>query len=180
MKKLLLFIFLSLLLSTICQNAFAENSLISTNPAVLNVQYDLPYPGILPDNPLYFLKALRDNVENLFITDPLKKANYDLLMADKRLAAADDLLKKGKIDLSITTLSKAENYFYLAVQQVTTAKNQGEDVKQTLTNFKTASLKHQQIISQMIANSKPNIGAILGASLKRAEDFQKSVEELSS
>ncbi|HSW97310.1 MAG TPA: hypothetical protein VLF89_05800, partial [Candidatus Saccharimonadales bacterium] len=34
------------------------------------IQYDLPYPGLLPDNPLYSLKVLRDKIVEFFISDP--------------------------------------------------------------------------------------------------------------
>jgi hypothetical protein len=151
---------------------------ISTSPAVLNVEYTLPYPGILPDNPLYFLKALRDNVQNLLITDPVQKSTYDLLMADKRLGAADDLLSKGKVDLAITTLLKSGNYFDLAIQQAATAKTQGTNVNDLLGRLRTASLKQQQVIFTMEQDAKGDTRLVLQSSQKRAEDFQNSVEEL--
>jgi hypothetical protein len=178
MKKPLLIFLIVFLFFTAGQKVFAQNIYVSTSPAVLNSQYTLPYPGILPDNPLYFLKALRDNVINIFITDPLKKADYDLLMADKRLVAADKLLDKGNVDLAITTLSKSGNYFYLAIQQAANAKRQGEDSGDILSKLHDASLKHQQIISKMVQKSKGDASQIVAASLKRVEDFQKSVEQL--
>src|ERR1035437_3560922 len=147
MKRSLLIFLLLLLCLTSVQKVFAQQ--ISTSPAALNVQYDLPYTGILPDSPLYFLKALRDNALNFLITDPVQKADYDLLMADKRLGAASALLDKEKVDLAITTLSKSGNYFYLAIQQAATAKKQGENTDELLSKLLTASLKHQQVIFKM-------------------------------
>ena len=49
--------------------------------------YLLPYPGMLPDNPLYMLKAMRDRVINFLIADSQKKAEFYLLQSDKRLNA---------------------------------------------------------------------------------------------
>jgi len=174
-KSLLIFLLMSLCLASV-QKVFAQE--ISTSPAVLSVQYDLPYTGILPDNPLYFLKALRDNVLNVFITDPLQKANYDLLMADKRLGAANTLLDKGKLDLAITTLSKSGNYFYLAIQQAANVKKQGGNTDEILSKLLIASLKHQQVIFKMEEKSRGDTRRVLQVSQKRAEDFQKSVEQL--
>ncbi len=176
MKNALLILFLLSIFMLSGQKALAQQ--ISTSPAVLNVQYDLPYTGILPDNPLYFLKAVRDNVLNLFITDPLQKANYDLLMADKRLGAASALLDKGEIDLAITTLSKSGNYFYLAIQQAAAAKKQGENTDALLSTLLTASLKHQQVIFMMEEKTKGDARLVLQVSQRRAEEFQKSVEQL--
>jgi hypothetical protein len=174
-KPLLIFLLLLLFVSS-GQRVFAQA--ISTSPAALNVQYDLPYTGILPDNPLYFLKALRDNVYSFLITDPLQKSNYDLLMADKRLGAASALLDKGEVDLAITTLSKSGNYFDLAIQQAAAAKKQGENTDAVLAKLLTASLKHQQVIFKMEGETKGAARLVLQVSQKRAEDFQQSVEQL--
>ena len=175
-RSSLILLLLLLLVTTVGQKVFAQE--ISTSPAALNVQYVLPYTGILPDNPLYFLKAIRDNALNLLITDPLQKANYDLLMADKRLGAASMLLDKGKIDLAITTLSKSGNYFYLSIQQVVVAKKQGEKTDEILSKLLTASLKHQQIIFKMEEKTRGDARLVLQASQKRTEDLQKSVEQI--
>ena len=176
MKRSLLILLLLSLFFVSNQKALAQE--ISTSPAALNVQYDLPYTGILPDNPLYFLKALRDNILSMLVTDPLQKADYDLLMADKRLGAASLLLDKGKVDLAITTLSKSGNYFYLSLQQVAVAKKQGENTAEILSKLLTASLKHQQVIFKMEEKTKGDARLVLQVSQKRAEDLQKSVEQL--
>jgi hypothetical protein len=174
MKKLL-FLILPILFFFSFQPVLAQST---PSAQILNAQYNLPYQGILPDNPLYFLKALRDNALNFLITDPVKKANYDLLMADKRLSAASALLNKGKVDLSITTLSKSGNYFYLAIQQAATAKKQGEDANDLLSTLLTASLKHQQVIYKMEQQSTGDARQILQDAQIRVEDMQKSVELL--
>jgi hypothetical protein len=174
MKKIVILglIILSLAIS---QKSFAQGT---PSAQILNAQYELPYTGILPDNPLYFLKAIRDNFLGLMISDPLKKAEYDLLMADKRLGGAQALLSKDKDDLAITTLSKSGNYFYQAIQQIKNAKQQGEDVNGTILKLITASMKHQQVIFQMIQQADNNSKNTLEASLKRVNDFQINVQAI--
>lgn len=88
--------------------------------------YSLPYPGILPDNPLYKLKVIRDFVMGFFISDPVKKSNYNLLMADKRTSASQILFDSGKQKLALDTISKAQNYYELAIEQVDLSRKQGE------------------------------------------------------
>lgn len=139
------------------------------------VQYDLPYPGILPDNPLYFLKVVRDNLLGLFITDPLKKADYDLLQANKRLVSARGLIDEGKNDLAITTLSKSGNYFDQAIANATQVKNQGGDANPTLSNLLTAAKKHQQVIGEMAAKTKGDTKTTLRLLQERAHDFEQRV-----
>jgi cytochrome c-type biogenesis protein CcmE len=176
MKKLLLVILL-VLFSLSFQKAFAQST---PSAEINNAQYTLPYTGILPDNPLYFLKALRDNVYGLLITDPIKKAEFDLLMADKRLGGAEALIVKNKNDLAITTLSKSGNYFYQAIGLAAAAKKQGTNVSGVVGTLITASLKHQQVIFRMIQESSKSAKGSLGAALNRAKDFQLSAEQLRS
>lgn len=154
------------------QQIFAQNSSPSALPKVENVEYFLPYPGILPDNPLYFLKVVRDSVVGFFVSDKLKKADYDLLMADKRLVSASFLIDKKNYELGITTLSKAENYFEQAVQLIGDAKKQGRDVDSTIDKYLTASQKHQEIISQMARKTKGDTKYLLELNQVRAKNFQ--------
>src|SRR5581483_4884765 len=92
--------------------------------AMQEVVYTMPYPGLLPDSPLYPLKAFRDKVVSVLISDPQKQAEFDLLQADKRLGAGIALLKKNKKDykLAESTIDKGENYFGLAIDKTKEAK----------------------------------------------------------
>lgn len=49
------------------------------------IEYVLPYPGLLPTHPLYFIKNLRDTVIEILITDTVSKADFYILQADKKL-----------------------------------------------------------------------------------------------
>ncbi len=174
MNKLIPFFVLFFIFS-LTSFSFAKDAVSS--PSAEIVQYDLPYPGILPDNPLYFLKAVRDNLIRFFITDSLKKGEYDLLMSDKRLASSQKLLDEGKVDLSITTLSKSGNYFYSSIENIVKAKKEGQNANPLLDKLLTASKKHQEIISEMTRKaSGKNKQAVLGL-LERARDFQIKVEQ---
>lgn len=72
-------------------------------------EYELPYPGILPNHPLYILKAGRDKVLEMFTRSPIRKAELYLLFADKRINMARYI---GQSDWSLSeqTASKAEKY----------------------------------------------------------------------
>ena len=73
--------------------------------------YELPYPGILPDHPLYFFKVVRDKIWAFSTRDNLKKVDIYILFSDKRAKMAQALSNKGKTDLAISTMSKGEKYF---------------------------------------------------------------------
>src|SRR5690242_14285884 len=61
---------------------------LAETPTPVTNDYTMPYPGLLPDSPLYSLKVFRDRVISFFISDPLKRSSFDLLQADKRLEGA--------------------------------------------------------------------------------------------
>lgn len=62
--------------------------------AISSVEYVLPYPGILPTHPLYVLKKLRDSIIEALIADPVKKVEFYILQADKKLNMAIFLFDK--------------------------------------------------------------------------------------
>ena len=169
-----------LLLLLILKPGFVMAQSASGSARPVSVQYDLPYPGLLPDNPLYYLKAIRDNFLKFFISDPLKKTQFDLLQANKRLGAARALLTKGKEDLAITTLSKSGNYFDDAIAQIQVAKKKGQDVNPTLSEMLTAAKKHQEIIFDMQKGKKGDALLNLRFLQERARDFQGRVEIIKS
>lgn len=117
-----------------------------TAPEVEEVDYYLPYPGILPDHFLYPIKMVRDRMLLFFTTDPLKKAELLLLLADKRLGAARVLIEGGKEELGITTVTKAEKYLERAVGQAKIARQKSKDASQLLERLTKAILKHEEVL----------------------------------
>jgi len=170
MKRALLIFLLLFLLGF--NKTFAQ-TISSSSAGLPEVNYELPYPGILPNNPLYFLKAVRDNLVGFFIMDPLKKSEYDLLQADKRLASAKALLDLGNVDLSITTLSKSGNYFDQAISKAEQAKSQGENTNDIFGKLILSSQKQQLVIQQMIGKTKGDNKTNLKLLEERARDFEQ-------
>lgn len=112
------------------------------------IDYYLPYPGILPDHPMYWLKMVRDRVQLLLTTNEVKKAEKQLLYADKRLGAGWALVEGNKIQLGVTTLTKAEKYLEQALMSV--SQLQAED--RLFEKVNKASKKHKEVL--MIVKNK--------------------------
>lgn len=130
-----------LLLNTVS----AATPLIVSNTQKRASDYQLAYPGLLPDNPLYVLKVLRDKIIAFLITDPQKKTDYFLLQADKLIASVPELVDKKEIDLAKTTALKGENNM---TELTFVYKNYG--TKPDASMYETlmkASLKHQEVLS---------------------------------
>ena len=109
------------------------------------VDYYLPYPGMLPDNPFYWVKMMRDRMQLWLSPSPLKKAEKLLLYADKRLGAGYSLIDGGKESLGITTLTKGEKYLERA--KSSTLKIEGEDgFKEKLGK---ATRKHSEVLKMI-------------------------------
>jgi len=114
------------------------------------VDYYLPYPGILPDHPLYWLKMVRDRIQLWLITSPLAKAEKLLMYADKRLGAGWALIDGNKQELGVSTLTKAEKYLERAIMIVLELGDEGEEVifKEKLTKAKK---KHEEVLISLAA-----------------------------
>lgn len=179
---LLVFIFLLGFKSISFAQEPSQESSEDVLPASTVIEYQLPYPGLLPDSPLYFLKVARDRIVSFLIFDPLKKAEFDLLTADKRLGAGLSLVnkKQEKDDLAVSTISKGENYFEEAISKIKEAKRQGIETKEFLRKMSLAAKKHLEVLKQLEGKAPPNKKEGFKNLQKRVEDFEKEVNALIS
>lgn len=147
-RQTISFIVFFILLTVIFALPMFASPLTSTDSAAIDINYSLPYPGLLPDNPLYIFKAVRDKIVSILIADPKNKAQFDLLQADKRLSAAFTLSKQQPVkgQLVVDTVSKGENYFSDAVGQAKLAHDEGIEVNGLIDQLENAAQKHQQVI----------------------------------
>lgn len=134
----------------------------ASDSAKVNIEYNFPYPGrILPDNPLWPLKALRDKIWLALTTNRGKKAELNLLFADKRLSSAKILFERQKSELAFSTLTKAEKYLEEASFKEEESRNAGADTSEFLFKLAIASLKHREEIGKMLEiapeDAKPNM-----------------------
>ncbi len=137
--------------------------LFSSSPAVVFAQltqkestptpipYELSYPGLLPDNPLYFLKQARDNMMAFFIGKPLEKSAFLLLQADKQASAGRLLLiQKKDIKLATKSFTDAQKNFEESIAFVKEAKKQGMATQDMIQKLQIASKKHHELLDEAI------------------------------
>ncbi len=139
--------------------ATPDSTLVATmTPTPTPVDYTMPYPGLLPDNPFYKLKTLRDRLVSLLISNPSTKAQFDILQADKRFAGAQMLweLRPSQKQLSLDTLSKADNYMEEAIGSIKNAKSQGMHYTDPAWQALRSNRKHQEILLQLQSEMGPN------------------------
>lgn len=182
MKRLFLLPLFLLFLFMTATPMLADTSSSSAQPTpiqLVNVNYDLPYPGLLPDNPLYLLKVMRDGIVGFFISDPLEKSKFDLLQADKRLNAGVYLTHESRVNegLVVSTISKGENYFQEAIGQLSLAKMQGHDIGNEAGVLQTAAEKHRYVINQVERSLSPSYQKALQGEEARVVGFEKMVKQ---
>ena len=170
MRKIYLLILFLLIFLLSFNTSFAET--LSPAP-VPQVDYELPYPGLLPDSPLYFLRMIRDRAISFLISDPLKKSEFDLLQADKRLNAGIYLFNKGKISLALSTISKAENYFEQALVKMGEAKIEGKSINEIEKKLRNALKKHRQELEYMTQKVSKNIKGNFEREQERLASFEE-------
>ena len=148
MKRALVWIIPVLLLSVFITNVKAQeptsDTTVSASGTAEFINYDLAFPGILPDHPLYKLKVLRDKIAVMFILDPQEKIKFYLLQTDKGILAAAMLVEKGKIDLAAQTALKAEHNFTMISQVVGFQRKKISDA--LIEQLEIAALKHQEVL----------------------------------
>ncbi len=132
----------------------------SANVIAVKTDYYLPYPGILPDHPLYWLKMLRDKIVLKLTNDPQSRFERLLLYADKRIGAAEVLVKGRKFDLGVSTTLKSENYLDQAAQQLQQLSENNKATAIMKDQIENSTTKHRQILEIMRKETEVNQGAI--------------------
>lgn len=175
------FAFLILIVSFLRCSAVSFSASTSPSPTPLTnsnkedkieINYFLPYPGkILPDSPFWYAKALRDKIWFLVTSNPTRKAELFLLFADKRLSSSKILFEKDKPVVALSTLTKAEKYLEKALLLEKKNRGKGVDTKDFLQHLANASLKHRQVIEEIIMiapeDTRPQV--------IKVEDYAKNI-----
>jgi hypothetical protein len=183
-RAIILFAVFFALMILIVTPSFAQSNSSATDSSQMSASmaaktdYSLAYPGILPDNPLYFLKAARDKLVSFLISDDQKKEEFNLLTSDKRVNASYILATKGEAALSVTTLSKSNNYLEDAVSNLMAARKEGKDMGADTVNLRNAILKHIEIVVGIKNKVGKNYNAQMTVEEKRLFDYLNSVSKL--
>lgn len=173
-----------LLLITLTISLFsASGAVLAQGGATVTIEnqkisYQMPYPGLLPDSPLYFLKAFRDRVVEFATRDNLKKAQLYLLYSDKRAQMSVELSQKGKTKLASSTFSKGEKYFEQIPNLLRTSKSQGAAPSQDfIQKLRLSNAKHRELIEMLLTQlpqgELAEMQQVLDINKKIGEDLKK-------
>lgn len=128
----------------------------------IDIDYQLAFPGsVLPDSPLWPVKALRDKVWLWVTTSHTRKAELLLLFSDKRLGSAKVLFGKGSHSLALSTLTKAEKYLEEASRQEEINRKEGLETADFLERIAIASLKHYQVMQDILETTPEEAKSVI-------------------
>lgn len=143
------------------------------------VVYNLPYPGLLPDHPLYFLKAARDRLVDIAARDYIKKAELYLEYSDKRAAMALSLVESGKDRLAISTFLKGEKYFWKIPNLIRTSKKQGVSASNDfISKLKLANAKHKETLTEILKKVPQGQTEAINEIVKVNDEIRKELSQL--
>jgi len=149
----------------------ADENLATNEPEVAteaeeSVDYALTWPGILPDHFLYPVKMIRDRIWLSLTSDPLRKSELLLRLADKRIFSAKMLIEKEKADLGVETATKAEKYLERAIEQEKLAREKGKDTVSLLQKLSLATQKHEEVLLEIREKVSDTAETIIDEALK--------------
>lgn len=128
-------------------------------------EYPLPFPGILPDHPLYFLKRFRDQLMEKLIVDTVSKAKFYILLSDKHVQMAVLLTEKGNVPLGSAMATKAEVYLSQAYERLLSLKTSEKELPgYMIEHLVNASSKHVEVLTGLSDKTKDaGVTSALGA-----------------
>lgn len=143
------------------------------------VIYELPYVGMLPDNPLYFVKQIRDKIIELSIRDYQKKADFYLHSADKQAGIAIELNKKGKSKQALQALTQAELQSLKIHDLYLSSKKQGVTFNESfIYRLELSNVKHRQVIETFIKELPQGNENDINEIIELNERMKKNLEKM--
>ncbi len=158
MKKILIFAFFILssnYLALHSAKVFAQNEETTPSAGVL----ELPNVRILPDNPLYFLKTIKEKVQLLVTRNTSAQANLLLDFSQKRLAEALKVAEKGKVHISEKLFEAFGQDIKTAQEKIAAAKASGERTYELLVKLQETVVYQKEVIEELQIEFDQGLGA---------------------
>ncbi|OGG08584.1 hypothetical protein A2154_00545 [Candidatus Gottesmanbacteria bacterium RBG_16_43_7] len=156
-----------------------DAGMAESETAAVKIDYTLPYPGILTDHPLYMLKAWRDLIMQIFIIDPVKKIEFQILQSDKFFGMGIMYVSDNKWESAQNVFTRSVNATEQAIK-MTAETNQGisKVPVMTIEHIEKSLQKHQELLQEMASGRSGSQKDILTTELERASQLRQKVQQL--
>lgn len=159
MKKILLLIFVDyILLCSAIQLSRNEVLAVESTPSAEVLE--LPTVHILPDNPLYFLKTIKEKAQLLFTRNTSNQAHLLLSFSQKRLAEALKVAEKGKPYISEKLFEAFGEDIEAAQQKIRKTKEGGERTYSLLVELQK-TIAYQKSVLEKLQGEMEDLNSFL-------------------
>jgi hypothetical protein len=121
---------------------------------------ELPVVHILPDNPLYFLKTIKEKVQLLVARNASSQADLLLTFSQKRLAEALEVAGKGKIYISEKLFDAFGQDIEAAQEKIREARARGEKTYNLLVELQK-TVAYQKAVIEELGDQAEQLGSFL-------------------
>lgn len=130
-------------------------------------------PGMTPDNPLYFLKSWKEQIQLFLIFNAEQRVRQYFHLASVRLAEYQKMAEQGKTEVAERTLAKYEAQLQRALEKLEGLKEKGRETKELAEEARNATQVHLEVLQENL-NRAPEQAR---AGLERAlESSRKALE----
>lgn len=154
-------------------------SLLFSN-VVFAKDFTLPGAGLTPDNPLYFLKTWKEQIQLFFTFNAENKVKQYLHLAGVRLAEYQKMIEKGKTEIAEKTLNKYQEQFNRASDKIQELKNENKEIKDLVQYAEDTIAGHlgvlQENIEKVPEEAKEGIENAIENSQKAIEEVIKKIQ----
>ena len=131
---------------------------------------------ILPGSPLYFLIASKEFFSRLFQPSAAQRAEFDFVLAGKRLKEAYLTFEKGKDKIASDNLIKYQKRLTIMLKQLKRARSQNQDITKQIDKISDDFAYHQTLllaISSRNDDMSGNVDFAINGFLDALEEVDK-------
>lgn len=121
-------------------------SVIKDDGAIESYSYNIPEVSMLPSNPLYGFKRVRDYLWTMLASGPINKSKITLLIADKKISEAKSLAAGSQLRYALESATEALNQLKYAHKLVSSVQIETDELRQLDTRIYEAGLAYKEII----------------------------------
>jgi hypothetical protein len=126
------------------------------------------YPGLLPDHPLYFLKDLYYRLRTRLVLGLDNQAEWYLKLADKRVAEARELARRGKMDLATRAGQKAvamQDQAFLRFKKLASEKISEE----LMEHYRKVQTRQEVVLEALLDRTPPEGKQVVAAMIEKSK-----------
>jgi len=113
---------------------------------------ELSGPGLTPDNPFYRLDRFVERLQLFMVRDRVARVRLHLKFAEERLAEADNMVGKGKVELAEKLMREHEKEMNETDEEMEKAEIEGRNITELAEHVSNVSFRHISVLMRLLDN----------------------------